>query len=129
VEPSRRLEEMADEIDAVVAMIDTSTAILVSQLLSLPAIFIRAVWREMTWAARAWGGEYGLESIDSIEEIAPALKRLLFDEAFRDRCLERGRRLLERNLKTSGPQEAEKELEAIVDECFVSSPSEQPAIV
>jgi hypothetical protein len=124
LERSRRLEDMAGEVDAVVAMIDPTTAILVAQLLGLPTVYVRAGWRDMPWAARAWGGPDGLTSVDDIGGIAPALERLVGDEAFRRDCLARGRALVERNLKPHGHDGPAKELAAIFDACF---PGERPA--
>lgn len=120
IEQSRRLEEMADEVEAVVAVIDASTAILVAQLLQLPTLFIRAAWRDMLWAVRAWGLPDGIESLDSIDEIAPALDRLMFDEDFRRRCVERGQRLIENNLKPYGLEGPQAELLSILDGCFAA---------
>jgi hypothetical protein len=120
IETSRRLEEMAGEVDAVIAVIDPSTAILVAQLLLLPTLYIRASWREMLWAARAWGLPDGIESVDSVDEIAPALDRLMNDEVFRQHCIERGRHLVENNLKPWGLSGPDEELIPILNDFFAS---------
>jgi hypothetical protein len=70
------------------------------------------------WAVRAWSGTDGLSSVDRVEEIAPTLDRLFGDERFRAECLERGRRVLERNIKPYGSQGPVAELTAIFDGCF-----------
>ncbi|MEW6210181.1 MAG: hypothetical protein AB1631_17575 [Acidobacteriota bacterium] len=120
IERSRRLEDMTDGVDAVVAVIDASTAILVAQLLRLPTLFIRAAWRDMYWAVRAWGLPNGVESVEAVDEIAPALERLMFDEDFRQVSIERGQRLIENNLKPYEPEGPQPELLSILDRCFAA---------
>ncbi len=118
LETTGRLEALANDVDAVVAVCDASTAILVAQRLRLPTLFIRAGWRVMPWAVRAWGLPDGVESVDVVSDIAPALTRLLFDEEFRHRSKERGIKLLRDNLAPYGVGGAESALLSVIDRCF-----------
>jgi hypothetical protein len=118
LEQSRRLEDMADEVDAVVAMIDATTAILVAQQLGLPTVFVRVGWRAAPWAVRTWGLPEGLASVDSVDEVPRALDRLVDDKAFRRECAARGRALVTRNFEPYSALGPTADLSAILDRRF-----------
>lgn len=94
----RRLEEVAAEVDAVVVMFEATTAVFVAVGLDLPTVVIRSGWRVRPDRIDAIGLPGGLVTIDRIGDIAGALERLLWDEAFRASCLAHCRRFLRHNV-------------------------------